>query len=208
MKHISNHSVVPWSLNLKEKGRWIEKLKNRSHLKWNEIEFWPVLTAWNDRSKWSIKWPFAEMLKWLFAEMLIDCYLWGLLLKLHVLTIWRWFLIQCWWLMSFFKKTWSNEYDVRMLHLMLMSSDTLAKLSVDAKWLHPMLMHQMHWRSYLLMSDDCTRCWCIRCTDGWIKCQNCCTRSWNDSMHADDCLLMKLSELHLMLILSNVLTVV
>ena len=48
----------------------------------------------------------------------------------------------------------------------------------------------------------------IRCTGGWMWCQDCCTRPWNSQMHAGDCLLMKLPGLHLMPMSSDALTVV
>ena len=68
-----------------------------------------LLKRWNDHllKRWN-----GHLLK---CErrvlMLIDClYLWDLSLRLHVLTIWRWFLIEM--LMTdtfFFKKIWSNK---------------------------------------------------------------------------------------------------
>ena len=90
LKYISDHSAVSWSLNLKEKKKknWNVKKSIINEKKWWLI--WFVWRAWNDRSKWLIKWSFAEMLKWSFAEMLIDCYFWDLSLRLHVLTIWKW----------------------------------------------------------------------------------------------------------------------
>ena len=48
----------------------------------------------------------------------------------------------------------------------------------------------------------------IKCTDVWMWCQNCCIWSWNGQMHADGCLLMKLSGLHLMPMSSDALTIV
>ena len=89
----------------------------------------------------------------------------------------------------------------KLLHLMLKSSDALTKLfdcqiaAFDREIVKCTLTivccqnciwcrcHQMHWRNCLM--------------------SGCCTRSWNDQMHADDCLL---SELHLMPMSSNALT--
>ena len=48
-----------------------------------------------------------------------------------------------------------------------------------------------------VMSDDCIRCWCIRCTGEVVWLLNCCIWPWNNQMHAGGCL-EKLSELHLM----------
>ena len=47
----------------------------------------------------------------------------------------------------------------------------------------------------------------IKCTNKIVWLSDCCIRSWNDQMHADDCL-KKLSELHLMSMSSDALTIV
>ena len=65
----------------------------------------------------------------------------------------------------------------------------------------------------LIISDDCTQCWCIRCTDKVVWLSDCCIWPWNNQMHVDGCLLRKLVDqtffaknvkmLHLMLMSSN-----
>ena len=42
-----------------------------------------------------------------------------------------------------------------------------------------------------MMSDGCTQCWCIRCTDEIVWLSDCCIWPWNGQMHADDCLLTR-----------------
>ena len=161
----------------------------------------------------------------------------------------------CWWLMHFFKKTWSNEcvwkpingfrWRRKMIKWMWCCYRVMGRQAVDAKntctWCR---CHQMHWRlnemsellHLMLRSLDALTelFWCqyvaafgfiairwktvdarvaafdrdeVKCTGGWRWCQDCCIRSWNDQMHADDCL-KKLSELHLMSMSSDVLTIV
>ena len=177
------------------------------------------MIVWNDRLL--RRWNGHLLRRRRRVLMLIDCfYFWGFSLKLHLLTIWKWFLLECWWLMSFFKKN--------LIKWMCMGADQrffddVRKL---VKWM---------WCCYRVMSRQAVdfdvrnaafdretiRCsgGClivrtasdadvIRCTGGWMWCQDCCIWSWNDQMHADDCLLMKLSELYLMSMTSDALTVV
>ena len=137
---------------------------DRTLTRFDCIEWSFEMIVWNDHlmKRWN-----DHLLKFRRRVlMLIDCfYLWGgFSLKLHVLrTIWRWFDWNAddWFL--FLKKLdqmnvyesrstvfddvgkWSNECDVRMLHLMSMSSDALAVV-----WLPDGCIwcwfHQMFWR--------------------------------------------------------------
>ena len=60
---------------------------------------------------------------------------------------------------------WRLNIILILLHLMSMSSNALTKLFVDVRWLHSISNDQMHWRNYLLMSNDCIRFRTIKCTD-------------------------------------------
>ena len=106
------------------------------------------------------------------ALMLIGClYLWGLSLRLHVLTVWRWFLVECWWLMPFSKKTWSNECVWGPING---PSMTLRK---SFKWM---------WCQDAAPDADV-----IRCTGGWKWCQYCCIWCWDHQMHWRSCLVVR-----------------
>ena len=142
----------------------------------NFDSFWPhVMTVQNDRllKRWNdhllMRWNDHLLRCKRLALMLIDClYFWGFSLRLHMLrTIWRWFWLKCWWLMHFFKKTWSNECVWGPING---PSMTLRK---SFKWM---------WCQNAASDVDA-----IRCTGGWKWCQTCCIRSWNDQMHADGC---------------------
>ena len=71
-----------------------------------------------------------------------------------------------------------------MLHSAVKRSDARWRLSVDADQLL-LIMRQN------VMSDDCTRCWCIKCTGGWKWCQYCCIWCWNHQMHWRNCLIVR-----------------
>ena len=154
------------------------------------------MTVRNDRLKWS----FAEMLKWSFAETLIGCYLWGLSLRLHVLTVWRWSLIGMPMIDVFFsKKTWWNEcvwgpinglrWRKEMIKWMWCQECCTRPWNGQMHWrnclwsgLHPMLrLLNARWRlsdspklHLMPMSSDALTV---------VSMSGCCTRPWNSQMH-------------------------
>ena len=108
------------------------------------------------------------------------------------------------------------------LHLMLMSSNALMKLFdcqtavFDCETIKCTLTIVCDENS--LQSADCNviryeiksdktafDIKIVECTDEIVWLSDCCIRSWNNQMHADDCLL---SELHLMSMSSNALMIV
>ena len=107
---------------------------------------------------------------------------------------------ECWWLMFFLKKTWSNECVWGSIN--------------DHRWRKKMV--KWMWCCYRVMGRQAvdldvraaSDVDAIRCIGGWMWCQDCCTRPWNGQMHAGGCLLMKLSGLHLMPMSSDALAVV
>ena len=122
----------------------------------------------------------------------------------------------------FHQMHWRLKMMSILLHLMLKSSDALMKLfdCLNCIWCR---YHQMHWQLFRCQTvafDFIAIRWQtvdvqivtfdrdeIKCIDDVVWLSDCCIQSWNDQMHADDCL-KKLSELHLMSMSSNALMII